>query len=372
MEDRRMASEPTSAEGGAGEPQVGEVRTIGVSSEPSSDGALRFRFERMELGNVRVPGRHGSISVVSATLKDVRVAIDPLRSARSVLEALTDVSVGELKLEGAKLEPSTGLAPREGAVRPAWRLDALRSLDGVLHVDVTDAAWIFDAKATIPIAAGRVDFNRTTVEHVGPDSSMGLSRMGLHVDTPTGRTYLYLLTAPQVPGAHFEQRRSLLSPFGGDRGSIDLQPFLEGLLSGLAIGAPAAGMLPTLTRTGLQADIALGDGAIAAGPDRVVLAGRERGKNRLALTSTAGSGRIVVGVPAFAAGETHLERFGLAVSTGPVTAALALQLTGADSARTASLLVDELTAHGIACRRSRPDRPADGAADAASGARPAA
>ena len=103
-----------------------------------------------------------------------------------------------------------------------------------------------------------------------------------------------------------------------------------------------------------------------------MLAGRERGKNRLGLTSTAGSGRIVISVPAFAAGETHLERFGSAVSTGPVTAALAVQVTGADSARTISLVVDELTAQGIACRRLRPDRPADGAADASSGGRPAA
>ena len=36
-------------------------------------------------------------------------------------------------------------------------------------------------------------FNRVTVEHVGPDSSMGLSPMGLYVDAPNGRNYLYLL-----------------------------------------------------------------------------------------------------------------------------------------------------------------------------------
>jgi hypothetical protein len=361
-----MASEPSNVDDGVGEWQVGEVRTIGVSSEPRSDGGLHFRIERIELREVRLKGRHGSLSAVSATLTDVRVASEPRAPARSLLGALTDVSVGELKLEGAKLELPTAPAPREGAGRAAWRLDALGSLDGVLHVDVTDAAWIFDAKVTMPIAAGRVDFNRATVEHVGPDSSMGLSPMGLHVETPTGRTYLYRLTATQVPGARFEQRSGLLSPFGGDRGSIDLQPFVEGLLSGLALGAPAADMLPTLMRTGLQADIGLGDGAIAAGSDRVVLADRERGKNRLELSSAAGSRRIAIGVPAFAAGETHLERFGFSVSTGPVTAALGIQLTGPDSAESVSVVVDELTAQGIACRRSRPDRPGDVAAVAAS------
>lgn len=366
MEGRGAASESSRVDGGAGGWQVGEVRTVGVSSEPRSDGGLRLRIERIELRDVRMTGPHGSVSAVSATLTDVRVASESRAPARSLLAALTDVSVGELKVEGAKLELPTAPAPRAGAGRAAWRLDALRSLDGVLHVDVTDAAWIFDAKVTMPIAAGRVDFDRATVEHVGPDSSLGLSPKGLHVDTPTGRTYLYLLTAAQVPGAHFEQPRGLLSPFGGDRGSIDLQPFIEGLLSGLAIGAPAADMLPTLMRTGLQADIGLGDGAIAAGPDRVVLAGREHGKNRLELSSTAGSRRIAIGVPAFAAGETHLERFGFSMSTGRVIAALGIQLTGSGSPQRVSVVVDELTAQGIACRRSRPDRPGDGAVAAAS------
>ena len=354
-----MASEASRGNVRADGWQVGEFSTVGMSAEPRPGAESRYRIERIDVRNARFVGPGGSVGVVSATLKDVRVGVEAELRPGRLLQALTELSVGELTVDGATLEPPTLPPPTAGAGSTTWKLDALRSLDGVLHVDVTDAAWIFDADVTMPIAAGRVDFNRTTVEHVGPDSTMGLSRMGLHVDSPTGRTYLYLLTAAQVPGAHFEQRGGLLSPFGGDRGSIDLQPLLEALLSGLALGAPAAAMLPTLGRTALQGDFRLGDGAIAAGTDRIVLAERDRGRNRIELASPAGSRVVTIRIPELAASEVHVERFGLSVSTGPVTAALGIELSAADPAPKASVRVEQLAAQGIACKRSGSRTPLD-------------
>ena len=91
---------------------------------------------------------------------------------------------------------------------------------------------------TIPVSGGRIDFNRATVEHIGPDSSMGVSRMGVYVDAPNGRTYVYLLSATHVPGAAFERRGGLLSSRVSDRGSIDLQPCAECFLRRLNLAAP--------------------------------------------------------------------------------------------------------------------------------------
>ena len=82
----------------------------------------------------------------------------------------------------------------------------------------------------MPIRQGQVDFKDATVEHVGPDSRMGVSRLGLYVDAPNGRSYLYQFPSAPVAGVEYERRGALLGPFVTDRGNLRLQEFGEWLL----------------------------------------------------------------------------------------------------------------------------------------------
>ena len=125
---------------------------------------------------------------------------------------------------------------------------------------------LFDAEVTVPIRHGQIDFNDATVEHVGPDSRMGVSRLGLYVDAPNGRSYLYQFASAPLTGVEFERRGALLSPWVSERGKLRLQPFVEALLR-QADGGQSQGLTQQarllLGRTALAGEVQLSDGLFA-------------------------------------------------------------------------------------------------------------
>jgi len=223
------------------------------------------------------------------------------------------VTVDELRLQGVRIEapwPPAGAraivhstaaaAPAHGtpvvagtAHMAAWDLMPLDGLAGALRIAVTDAAWLFDADVRVPIEAGRIDFNHATVSHVGPDSSMGLSRMGIYVDAPNGRQYLALLAAGHVDGARFEHRGALLASRVTDRGALALVPLLRAFLSGARPVQPAAGAEALLARTRLDARLRLADGRIGRDGAGLALTGAAAGRNQVELMSTPEAGLLL-------------------------------------------------------------------------------
>lgn len=199
-----------------------------------------------------------------------------------------------------------------------WRLDALEGLEGVLRVFVVDAAWIVDADITLPLQHGRLDFDRVAVEHVGPDSAMGISRGGVYLDAPhLGRRYLYVFTAGEVPGAEYGHRAH-----GGPtrRGALDLKALLEGLLDARRtgpLGRPAEPRLyAMLDRTRLAGELQCGDGVLAAPGLRVVMSGKPNGRNRVGLSAPAVGREMLLRLPALQLSETSLALAAGQASTG--------------------------------------------------------
>jgi hypothetical protein len=191
----------------------------------------------------------------------------------------------------ASAPPAAGAASAPPAA-DAWRLDPLGAADGTLRAKITDAMLLFDADVTVPVRHGQIDFNDATVEHVGPDSRMGVSRLGLYVDAPDGRSYLYQFASAPLAGVEFEQRGALLSPWVSERGKLQLQVFAESMLrQGLSVQGHGQGLTEQarvlLGRTALSGEVQLGDGVLAAPGMQVELEGRAQSRNAVGLQSKA-------------------------------------------------------------------------------------
>lgn len=263
-------------------------------------GALRGRLEEVVLREVSMlNGPHGLRRLAAASVE--------LRglTASSTLRASTSPPLG------------------------TWRFDMLRGMDGTLRAFVTDAAWIVDADITLPLQHGRLNFDRVVVEHVGPNSVMGLSRGGLYLDAPhLGRRYLYVFTAPEVPGASFEQRADGQQHIAY-RGAIDLHAFMAGLLGGAgrALGRPAdPAVFTMLDRTRLTGELQCGDGLLSMPGGRVVFSGKSVGRNRIGLSSAVLARELLLRLPDLQADELQLDLPQGWLTTGMVRAEAELSL----------------------------------------------
>jgi hypothetical protein len=196
--------------------------------------------------------------------------------------------------------PSADPAPGQAAAG-AWRLDPLSAAEGTIRAEIVDAALLFDADVTVPIRRGQIDFNETTVEHVGPDSSMGVSRLGLYVDAPNGRSYVYQFSSAPIAGVEFEQRGALLASRVTDRGKLRLQPFGEGLLLQGA-GGPGFGFTEQarllLDRSAVSGSVQLSDGRFASPTLQADLVGRASDCNAIRIKSEAVGRGLTVEMPA--------------------------------------------------------------------------
>ncbi len=304
---------------------IGRAVMRGLAVEAAGDAGLQFVLREAELTGVTVAGPLARPAGMGAPAHDALVATTP--------------------------PPDHATAA--GAAPSRWCLEPLAGAEGTLRARITDAHFLFDADVTVPLRQGSVDFNQATVEHVGPDSRMGVSRMGVYVDAPNGRSYLYQFDAAPVEGVRFEQRGSLFqglrSALGGDRGSIRLQPFSETLLrqAGLGLARGVTDQLRLLlARTAAEGRLRLGDGKLCMPGVQLVLASQAADHNTLTLSSDALGHGLTVSLPALAAREASV-RWGRA---SLVCDTLSAQLTATlarPAATSFELSIDKLMAQGV-------------------------
>lgn len=269
------------AEPGAGN----RIAVEGVTFGAGDAGALRIGMRTLEASALRVASGPLMLEVGRLALQDLAAQVrfeDGRPRLRSV--EIASIEIPALKLQG----------PLDLSVHPAaagaWSLGPLAAAEGTIRAEIVDAHLVFDADVTVPIRQGRVEFKDATVEHVGPDSRMGASRLGIYVDAPNGRSYLYQFTSVPVAGVEFEKRGAMLGPWVTDRGRLQLQPFLEWLLrqpgSGQLLGVTEQARL-LFDRTKASGEVRLGDGRFAAPGVQADLAGRVEGRNAVRLHSEA-------------------------------------------------------------------------------------
>lgn len=330
-----MGSEPLTAVGGA---LLRSMQATGIAWRPAADGSWHATLDRVELANVRMPTPFGMADVLKATLTgvevDARLRPGPAGGA---------FELRRLAAERAELDDVELTVVLDPSALPALdRLEPIGGMQGLLRVYIRDATWVIDAEITMPIAAGRIDFNRVVVEHVGPNSAMGLAPGGVYVEAPSlDRTELIRLAASPVPGARYETRGA----FGhvSDRGSLDLQGFVQALLASPA-GQPLARLggrdvEAMLDRTKLNGELQLGDGALGTPTAFLVLADRALSHNRLSLSGAVAGQRVIGRLPDLAASRATFELLGRQGTTGPVTASIEFHVTGLSGAAPSMMLM---------------------------------
>lgn len=277
---------------------AGQMRIESGVPRLSALGAAEAEFSGVKL--------HGPLSM-SPELQEVRDAL--LSSARAA-------------------SSSTDIAARQAAA-DAWCLGPLGEADGTVRGEITDAHLLFDADVTVPIRHGQIDFNDATVEHVGPDSRMGVSRLGFYVDAPNGRSYLYQFASAPLAGVEFERRGALLSPWVSERGKLRLQAFAESMLR-QGLGGHGQGLTEQarvlLGRTALSGEVQLGDGRFAVPGLHAQMEGRSEGRNAVLLRSEAVGRGLTVETASLAARNAVAKWRGAQLACDKITAQFKLQL----------------------------------------------
>ncbi len=295
--------------------------TIGAANE----GAVEIAVQRIEAATLRIASGPVEAEVEHLAVQGVlaRIAIE---NGKPRLLALT---VAEAELSGVKLRGPVGHPQSNAAAATSWSLDALATAEGDIHAEIVDAHLSFDAQVKVPIRLGQIDFGDATVEHVGPDSRMGVSRMGIYVDAPNGRSYLYQFSSPPVAGVEYEQRGAVLGPWVTDRGRLQLQAFGEWLLrqprSGKGLGFTEQARL-LFERTAVSGDVQLGDGKIAAPGVLAEIAGRAEGHNAVRLHSQAVGRGVTLEMPSLLVRNAALGAAAAQVHCESIAGALALQV----------------------------------------------
>lgn len=274
----------------AGDGAGNRVVLEGVSMSPAGAGALGMGIARLEAQSLRLTRGPFVLEIGRLALLQVvaQVRTDAGKPQLVSLQAASAELAG-VKVQGP-LVASDGMPGPVEAAASAWSLAPLADANGTIRAEIVDAHLVFDADVTVPIRAGRIEFRDAAVEHVGPDSRMGVSRLGLYVDAPNGRSYLYQFALAPVAGVEFEKRGALMGPFVTDRGNLRLQEFGEGLLrqghTGAGVGFTDQARL-LFDRTAVSGDLRLGDGRFAAPGVQAELTGRAQGSNTIRLHSEA-------------------------------------------------------------------------------------
>ena len=248
--------------------------------------------------------------------------------------------------QGADATASAPDAAAGHAATGAWHLAPLGEAEGTIRGQITDAHLLFDADVTVPIRDGQVDFNDATVEHVGPDSRMGVSRMGIYVDAPKGRSYLYQFAAAPLAGVVFEHRGALLGPWVSERGILQLQAFAESMLRQGHRG-PGHGLTEQarllLGRTSLSGELRLGEGLVAVPGLQVHLEGR----HAIGLNSQSVGRGLKVEMASLAARDAAAAWKGAQMGFDHATAKLELEVLVEGPAMRFALHVENGTAEGL-------------------------
>lgn len=312
----------------------------GLTCKPGGDGEMEVRIQKLEAAALRLAfgplvleiGRIAVHELVARTRTDAG-------APRLVAVEAREVEFSGLKLQGPLSVPTQVQKAWDAAKKPApgptplaadaWRLDPLGQAQGTVRAQITDAHLLFDADVMVPIRHGEIDFNDATVEHVGPDSRMGISRLGLYVDAPNGRSYLYQFASAPLAGVEFEHRGALLSPWVSERGKLQLQAFAESTLrqgrESLDPGLTEQARL-LMGRTALSGEVQLGDGVLAMPAAQVHLEGRASGANVIALHAKSVGRGLTAEMASLAARDGSATWQGAQLGFDTMAATLALQL----------------------------------------------
>lgn len=292
----------------------------GLTFASLDDGTREIRIRKFEAASLRLASGALTLEVGQAVLHQLvaRVRIEGGKPRLGALEA-AGADLSEVKLAGPLPEQ---------AAAGSWSLDPLATADGVVNAEIVDAKLLFDADVKVPIRQGLVDFNEATVEHVGPDSRMGVSRLGIYVDSPNGRSYLYQFPSTLVAGVEYERRSPLPGPWGTRRGNLRLQPFGEELLR-QAPGGHGPGITEQarllFDRTAVSGHVQLGDGKFAAPGLQADLFGRAAGHNVVRLRSQAVGRGLDVDVASLSVRNAAWSPGGTRLACDEATGALVLQ-----------------------------------------------
>lgn len=260
----------------------------GLSFGARNDGTLEVTARRLAAASLRVASGPLMLEVEHLALHGIVALV----RTEAGMPRLLGLEAAGAELAGVRIHAplALGQSTASQAARGSWSLGPLAAADGVIRAEILDAHLLFDADVTVPIREGQVNFDDATVEHVGPDSRMGVSRLGLYVDAPNGRSYLYQFPSAPAGGVEYEQRGAMLGPWVTDRGKLRLQAFGEGLLrpSGAAKGLGFTEQARLLfERTAVSGDVRLGDGRFVVPGLQADMAGRAEGRNAIRLHSPA-------------------------------------------------------------------------------------
>lgn len=332
---------------GLGTVQALQAEVVELSGLALRDGA--WRLGRLLLRGVEL--RTPALALRAAQVLLRGLSVEPAPPGDAAAQPLRALSLDALEVQDAQLELARAPSPAAAGKQAQWRLDALAGLDGRVQMHIDDAAWIVDAEVGVAIQGGRIDFNRMSVEHIGPDSPMGVSHMGIYADSPTGRDYLYQFTLPHVPGVRFEQRGSLFGARVTDRGSLELQPFVESLLHNAACGTPQGRpgrhAAPALQRTRVSGEVSLGDGVMGTRTQQVELAGRAQGRNRVGLSAASLGRQIVLRLPDLLAARARFSLAGLQGGSGAIAGTVSATISAPGNGPALRLAADRLSVEAV-------------------------
>jgi hypothetical protein len=258
-----------------------------------------------------------------------RIALEGLSFGRNQDGAL-ELAVPSMEVAGLHGSFEMPSLPAGEVPVPAgpWSLDPLAAANGTIRAQIVDAQLVFDANVTVPIRDGQIRFNDATVEHVGPDSHMGVSRLGIYVDAPNGRSYLYQFATTPVAGVEFE-RRGAMGAWVSNRGSLRLQEFAQGLLQqgpgGKGPGFTEQARL-LFARTSLSGELRLGDGKLGVPSAQAELAGRAQGHNVVRLVSGSVGRGVTADVDSLSVRNVVLQSGDLQLTCDEIAGALRLRL----------------------------------------------
>ncbi|MDQ0571190.1 hypothetical protein QFZ42_003024 [Variovorax paradoxus] len=327
----------------------------GISWEPRQEGVLEVGIREFEATALRLASGALVLEIGRVAVHQLagqvrtEAGIPRLSAAQAVEAELSGVTLqGPLVMpphllamwealrEAGRAASSAGAAPALPIAANAWCLGPLGEAEGTIRGQITDAHLLFDAEVTVPIRQGQVDFNDATVEHVGPDSRMGVSRLGLYVDAPNGRSYLYQFASAPLAGVEFERRGALLSPWVSERGKLHLQDFAEAMLrqgvDGGSQGLTQQARL-LLGRTALSGKVQLGDGRMAVPGMQAHMEGSGQGANAVGLRSEALDDGLTVEMASLSVRDAAATWRDLRLSCDTITARLKLQILIDEGAR---------------------------------------
>lgn len=312
---------------GAGGQDAGNRFVVdGLTLARKDDGSVQVGVRRFEAASIRLVSGPFVLELGRLAVHELvgLLRIDANGARLSSLQA-ADAELSGVKVHGPLSNPTPARA-----AGGKWRLAPLAGAEGVMRARITDAHLLFDADVTVPIRQGQVHFNQASVEHVGPDSRMGVSRMGLYVDAPNGRSYLYQFASAPVAGVEYEKRGAMLGPWVSDRGSLRLDAFLESLL-GQPPGTSGPGVTDQarllLDRTAASGELQLGDGTFAAPGVQADLAGRAEGRNAIRVHADAVGRGLSAEIAALSVRNVVLNAPGAQLRCNEVTGKLVLRLS---------------------------------------------